>query len=223
MIDIVLVEDNLELATLIKTLLSQKGFSVCNLQSGEEFLKWIKTNTPKIIILDIMLPGIDGFAICQEIRNKGNTPIIMMSAKSDKSSQLLGFELGADDYLEKPVDLDILSAKIQAIWSRYQKKERKLISGTLMIDTEAHQVFVNKKLIELNLKEYELLLLLVQNEGKTLHKNYLFHKIWGIDSFSEEQTLTVHIKMLRSKIEENPREPKRIITVWGVGYRYEKI
>ncbi|MBS7021237.1 MAG: response regulator transcription factor, partial [Firmicutes bacterium] len=121
-----------------------------------------------------------------------------------------------------PIDLDILIAKIYAIWNRYEHKTGKIISGNLVIDREAHQVFLNNKLVELSLKEFELLFILVKNEGKTLHKNYLFQKVWG-DSFSEEQTLTVHITMLRSKIEENPRVPKRIITVWGVGYRYEKV
>ena len=133
---------------------------------------------------------------------------------------------GADDYVEKPVDMDILSAKIKALMRRNYslKQENTLIhSGAVSIDKEAKQAFLNNKEIPLTVKEYELLLLLAENPGKTLSKEYLFNRIWGIDSFSENQTLTVHIKMLRDKIEEEPKKPKRIQTIWGIGYRYEEI
>lgn len=224
MVDILLVEDNVELANLMKALLMKNGFSVCVKTTGEDCLKWLEEKIPKILILDIMLPGMDGFAVCQEVRKKTNIPILILSAKSEKKDQLLGFELGADDYLEKPVDLDILTAKIYAIWNRYLVKNKgRIVSGNLTIDIDAHQVFVNGKQVDFSTKEFELLLLLVNNEGKTLHKHYIFEKIWGQDSFSEEQTLTVHIKMLRDKIEDKKSESKQIITVWGIGYRYEKI
>ena len=150
----------------------------------------------------------------------------MMSAKSAKSDKLMGFELGADDYMEKPIDPDILCAKIRAILSRHAKEKTEdsiVHSGSLCIDVAAHKVFLKNKLLDLNVKEYELLMLFIENTGKTLHKDYLFNQIWGMHSESENQTLTVHIKMLRSKIEEDSRHPKRIQTVWGIGYRYEEV
>lgn len=224
MIDILLVEDNQELAQLIQAFLTREGFSCYHAISGEEALIWFDKHQPQVVLLDIMLPGIDGFAFCQTIRSHSRIPIVMMSARSSKSDQLMGFELGADDYLEKPVDPDILCAKVRAILARTQKSQKSIIvSGDLKIDKDAHQVYLKDKLINLSVKEYELLLIFVQNPGKTLHKDYLFNEIWGMESMSENQTLTVHVKMLRTHIEDDSRHPKRIQTVWGVGYRYEEI
>lgn len=143
----------------------------------------------------------------------------------DYEDKINGFMQGADDYVDKPVDMDILCAKVTALMRRnYDLKQENTVvhSGAITIDKEAKQVFLDKKEIALTVKEYELLLLLVENPGKTLNKEYLFNQIWGMDSFSENQTLTVHIKMLRDKIEDNPKEPQRIKTVWGVGYKYEE-
>ena len=226
MVDLLLVEDNLELADLICTFLKKDGFSIINVDSGEKALEFLKKEAFKIVLLDIMLPGIDGFTVCSSIRKDHNTPIIIMSAKVDKEDKLNGFTLGADDYIEKPVDVDILSAKISALMKRnYELKvERTIInSGAISINKEANEVYLNGKLLNMTSKEFELLLLLVENPGKTLRKDYIFNKIWGADSFSEDQTLTVHIKMLRDKIEDNPKKPKRIVTLWGVGYKYEEI
>lgn len=225
MIDILLVEDNLEFVNLLEKLLVKRGFSFCFETTGEGALQWLDKQQAKIIILDIMLEKeMDGFDFCANVRKKGNVPILMLSAKADKTDKLMGFSLGADDYMEKPVDLDILIAKIQALLSRYETiQNRVLISNGLTIDLDAHKVFLEQKELELNAKEFSLLVLFVQNKGKTLHKQYIFEQIWGNDSFSEEQTLTVHIKMLRTKIEKDSRNPKMIKTVWGVGYRYEEI
>ncbi|MFQ8705644.1 MAG: response regulator transcription factor [Thomasclavelia sp.] len=226
MIDILLVEDNDELAKLIEAFLNKEGFSCHHEISGEKALNWLKENSSRVILLDIMLPGMDGFAFCQVVRHTSHTPIFIMSARSSKSDQLMGFELGADDYIEKPVDPDILVAKIKVLFLRLKSKQNKLdvlVSGDIKIDKDARKVFLRNKLLELNVKEYELLVLLVENADKTLHKDYLFNQIWGMNSMSENQTLTVHIKMLRSQIEDDSRCPKRIKTVWGVGYRYEEI
>lgn len=226
MTDILLVEDNRELSKLIQTFLNKEGFSCYCAYMAEDALQWLTQHRPQIILLDIMLPQMDGFAFCQKVRQKSQVPIMIISAQSTKCDQLKGFELGADDYIEKPIDPDILCAKIKALFLRYhnQTKDQHIImSGDIKVDQNAHQVYLKNQIITLNVKEYELLLLFIKNEGKTLHKDYLFQKIWGLDSMSENQTLTVHIKMLRNHIEEDPRNPKRIQTVWGVGYRYEKI
>jgi DNA-binding response OmpR family regulator len=226
MVDLLLVEDNLELADLICTFIKKDGFSIINVDSGEKALELLEKEAFKIVLLDIMLPGIDGFTVCSSIRKNHNTPIIIMSAKVDKEDKINGFTLGADDYIEKPVDVDILSAKISALMKRnYELKAKRTIinSGAISINKEANEVYLNGKLLNITSKEFELLLLLVENPGKTLRKDYIFNKIWGVDSFSEDQTLTVHIKMLRDKIEDNPKKPKRIVTLWGVGYKYEEV
>ncbi len=226
MVDLLLVEDNLELAGLICTFLKKDGFSIINVESGEKALEFFENDVAKIMLLDIMLPGIDGFTVCSSIRKNHNIPIIIMSAKVDKEDKINGFTLGADDYIEKPVDIDILSAKVSALMKRnYELKAKRTIinSGAISINKEANEVYLDGKLLSMTSKEFELLLLLVENPSKTLRKDYIFNKIWGAESFSEDQTLTVHIKMLRDKIEENPKKPKRIVTLWGVGYKYEEI
>lgn len=226
MTDILLVEDNEELSGLIRDFLIREGYSVFCTAVGEDALEYLKTHSVKLILLDIMLPGIDGFAVCRTIREKWDTPVLIMSARSGRENQLTGYELGADDYMEKPVDAFILIAKVKALMQRsygVRTELNYLTSGDISIDLTSRKVSLRKRKLELNVKEYELLLLFVRNPGKTLAKEYLFANIWGMDSLSENQTLTVHIKMLRSKIEDNPREPKRIQTVWGVGYRYEEI
>lgn len=224
--DILLLEDNGELADLIGLFLKREGYSVKICESAEEAMDFLKDNRAKLILLDICLPGMDGFAFLAELRIASNTPVIIMSARVEKEDKMNGFAQGADDYVEKPVDMDILLARVGALMRRnYDLRQGNTLihSGALSIDREARQVFFGGKELFLTGKEYELLLLLAQNPGKTLRKEYLFNRIWGAESFSENQTLTVHIKMLRDKIEEEPKKPKRIVTVWGVGYKYEEV
>ncbi len=226
MVDILLVEDNKELSTLMSTFLVREGYTVFSAMNGESALEFIADDSAKLVILDIMLPGIDGFVVCTAIRKKGDIPIIILSAMAGKESKMMGFNLGADDYIEKPVDIDILNAKIAALFKRfYGGEDNKAIikSGDIVINQDSMQVTYIGKNINLTIKEYDLLLLLIENKGKVLNKEYIFNQIWGEYSESENQTLTVHIKMLRDKIEEDSKKPKRILTVWGVGYRYEEI
>lgn len=225
MIDILLVEDNYELSTLISGFLSRDGYTVKVCDSGEEAIRYLEKESVKLLLLDIMLSGIDGFAVCSTVRKNGTVPIVIMSAVTDKDSKLKGYEIGADDYLEKPIDIDLLRVKIRAIMARnYDNKQNNkiLTCGDMTIDFDAMTINKAGEVLELNVKEYELLTLLIKNAGKTLNKDYIFDEIWAADSFSENQTLTVHIKRLRDKIENNPKNPERIITVWGVGYKYEK-
>lgn len=216
----------MELNELMRTFLEREGFLVKSAFSGEEALEFLAKDKAKLVILDVMLPGMDGFAVCASIREQNNIPVIFLSARVDKEDKMNGFLLGGDDYMEKPVDVDILNAKVKALMRRnYDLKQKNAVlqCGSLTIDKESKQVFLKHKQIAVTVKEYELLLLLAENPGRTLSKAYLFNKIWGNDSFSENQTLTVHIKMLRDKIEENPKDPKRIVTVWGVGYKFEQV
>lgn len=226
MTDILLVEDQQELNKLMCTFLEKAGYQVKGVFSGGEALRFWEEEKAKLVVLDVMLPGIDGFAVCSAIREQSSVPILFLSARVEKESKMNGFMLGADDYIEKPIDMDILLAKVTALMKRnYDLKQKNslLHSGAVSIDKEKRQVFLHREELSLTVKEYELLLLLVENPGRTLHKDFLFEKVWGMDSFSENQTLTVHIKTLRDKIEEDSKHPRRIQTVWGVGYKYEEI
>lgn len=222
MVDVLIVEDNKELANLLCDFLRAENYIVSIAETGEKALSLYEKYGAKLIVLDIMLPGIDGFSVCKRIREENNVPIIIVSAKGNKEDKINGLVLGADDYIEKPYDIDIMLAKIAGIFKRRYAVDE-LICEDIRINKVNHIVYKNEKIIEMTAKEYELLVMLIENKGKTLTKEYLFNQIWGSDSFSEIQTLTVHIKWLREKIENNPKNPLKIITVWGVGYRYESI
>lgn len=219
MADILIVEDNRELSGLLCDFLKGERYSVAVAESGEQALDIFNREGVKLVILDIMLPGMDGFAVCKKIRSGGNTPILIVSAKTAKEDKLNGLLQGADDYIEKPYDIDIMLAKIDGIFKRRYALDT-LSDGELFVNRAARTVTKGGREIEMRAKEFDLLVLLLENRGRALDKEYIFEQIWGSDSFSEPQTLTVHIKWLREKIEENPKHPQKILTVWGVGYRY---
>ncbi|MBO5377657.1 MAG: response regulator transcription factor [Ruminiclostridium sp.] len=222
MTDILIVEDNKELANLLCDFLRMENYTVSVAESGEKALSLYEKYGARLVVLDIMLPGMDGFAVCRKIREESNTPILIVSAKTGKEDKLNGLTLGADDYIEKPYDIDIMLAKISGIFKRRYGVDE-YVCGDLRINKATRTVYKNDVQLEMTAKEFDLLSLLVENKGKALSKEYLFNQIWGSDSFSEQQTLTVHIKWLRQKIEEDPKNPEKILTVWGVGYKYESI
>lgn len=222
MIDILIVEDNRELGSLLCDFLRGENYTVAVAETGEKALELYAQNGARLIVLDIMLPGMDGFAVCRKIREDSNTPILIVSAKTGKEDKLSGLILGADDYIEKPYDIDIMLAKIAGIFKRRYAVDE-LVCGDIKINKLSRTVFKNDSPIDMTAKEFDLLLLLAENQGKTLTKEFLFNRIWGSDSFSEQQTLTVHIKWLRQKIEDDPKKPRKIQTVWGVGYQYESV
>jgi DNA-binding response OmpR family regulator len=218
--DILIVEDNKEIATLLCDFLRKENYTVSVAQTGEKALDLYERYGAKLILLDIMLPNIDGLAVCSKIRENSNTHILMVSAKTAKEDKLKGLNLGADDYIEKPYDIDILLAKIKGIFKRKYAIEE-IVEGNLRLNTVSRTLSVDNEMTDVTEKEFELLKLLIENKNTTLKKEYIFNTIWGSDSQSELQTLTVHIKWLREKIEQEPKKPKHIITVWGVGYRFE--
>lgn len=220
MLDILIVEDNKEISTVLCEFLRRENYVVSVASNGEQALDIYEKYGAKLVILDVMLPGIDGFAICSKIRETSNTHILIASAKTQKEDKLKGLYLGADDYIEKPYDMDILIAKVHGIFKRKYAQE-KIVEGDIELDTIGRSLRVSGVSKELTDKEFEVLKLLIENKNVTLKKEYIFKSIWGSDSDSELQTLTVHIKWLREKIEENPKKPKHIITEWGVGYRFE--
>lgn len=220
MLDILIVEDNKEIGTLLCDFLRKENYTVSVAETGEKAMALYEKYGAKLIVLDIMLPGMDGFAVCSKIRETSNTHILIASARTAKDDKLKGLNLGADDYIEKPYDIDILLAKIKGIFKRKYAQEE-IIEGNLKLNTVSNTLWVNGKETDVTVKEFELLKLLIENKHVTLKKEYLFNTIWGSDSDSELQTLTVHIKWLREKVEVNPKKPERIITEWGVGYRFE--
>ena len=222
MTDILIVEDKKELADLLCDFLRKEKYTVSVAGTGEKALSLYERYGAGLIVLDIMLPGMDGFAVCARIREKSNTPILIVSAKTEKEDKLNGLILGADDYIEKPYDIDIMLAKINGIFKRRYAKDD-ISDGDILINRQSRTAYKNGVPLEMTGKEFELLTLLIENKGRTLSKELIFSKIWGGDSFSEPQTLTVHINRLRQKLEEDPKNPRRIVTVWGVGYRYEGV
>ena len=210
--DILIIEDNKELSGLLCDFLRRENYTVSVAESGERALQLYERYGARLIVLDIMLPGMDGFGVCRKIREESNVPILIVSAKTDKEDKLNGLDLGADDYTEKPYDIDIMLAKISGIFKRRYAVDE-IVDG---------DICKNGVQLQMTAKEFDLLLL-AENKGRALSKEYIFNQIWGSDSFSEQQTLTVHIKWLRQKIEDAPKNPKRTLTVWGVGYKYESV
>lgn len=220
MLDIIIVEDNKEISSLLCNFLRKENYVVSVADTGEKALSLFEKYGARMILLDINLPGVDGFAVCSKIRETSNAHIMIASARTEKDDKLKGLYLGADDYIEKPYDIDILLAKIKGVFMRkYATSE--MVSDEIKLNTVTGAIYVHDQKVEATIKEYELLKFMMENKGVTLKKEYLFNTIWGSDSESELQTLTVHIKWLRQKIEEDPKNPKHIITEWGVGYRFE--
>lgn len=222
MIDVLIVEDNKELAELLCDFLRAEGYAVSIAQTGEKALSLYEKYGARLVVLDIMLPCADGYAVCKRLRESSDVPIIIVSAKTDKEDKLNGLLLGADDYIEKPYDIDILLAKIGGIFKRRYSLDE-ITDGDIRVNKVNRTVIKNGIQINMTAKEFDLLVLLMENKGKVLSKEFLFNRIWGYDSFSESQTLTVHIKWLRQKIENDPQKPQKILTVWGVGYKYEAV
>lgn len=220
MLDILIAEDDKEIGALLCDILRKENYTVSVAQTGEETLRLYERYGARLIVLDIMLPGIDGFAVCSRIRETSNTHILIASARTQKDDKLKGLNLGADDYIDKPYDIDILLAKIRGIFKRKYAREE-IVEGNLKLNTMTNTLWVRGVETDVTEKEFELLRLLMENKNVTLKKEYIFNSIWGSDSDSEFQTLTVHIKRLREKVEENPKKPGHIITEWGVGYRFE--
>lgn len=220
MLDILIVEDNKEIAALLCDFLRKENYTVSVADTGEKAMDLYERYGARLIILDIMLPGMDGFAVCSKIRQSSNTHILIASARTQKNDKLKGLNIGADDYIEKPYDIDILLAKIRGIFKRKYGQEE-LVEGNLRLNTVKQTLSVDGVQTDVTEKEFELLKLLIENKNVTLKKEYLFNTVWGSDSDSEMQTLTVHIRRLREKIEEDPKKPAHIMTEWGAGYRFE--
>ena len=215
MTDILIVEDDKELAGLMTDFLRTEGYIVSAVESGERAVELFDRYGARLVVLDINLPDVNGFAVCSKLRENTDTPILIVSARTDKEDKLNGLDLGADDYIEKPYDIDILLAKIKGIFKRRYQRQILSASG-VTLNLAGKSAEIDGKPVELTAKEFDLLTLLIENQGK----EYLFSTVWGSDSDSELQTLHVHINRLRQKLGEDPKNAKRLLTVWGVGYKF---
>jgi len=225
MTKILIVEDDKDIASLESDYLKMLNFDSEIIDDGNQVLKTLETNTYDLIILDIMLPNMNGFDICREIRNKVDIPILMVSAKNELIDKLKALELGANDFISKPFDPAELVARVKSQLENYKrlKGNKDIIKiKEIQIEVRNHQVFKNDQEIKLPNKEFELLLFLAQNPNIVFSKEQLFETIWGLDSMGDEATITVHINRIREKIEDDPSNPKIIETIWGAGYRLNK-
>lgn len=220
--DILMIEDDPELGTLIKDFLVKEKFSVSLCPDAESGMDLLEKEDFRLVLLDVMLPGKNGFETCSYIRSKGNTPVLMMSARDDEQSMLTGFETGADDYIGKPFSAAVLTAKIKAMLKRNgeQNDSSLLSSHGITLDPVSRCVTKNGNEIRLNIKEFALLKCLMEHEGEAMTKDTLFNEVWGHDCFTEPSTVSVHIRWLREKLETDIAHPELIKTVYKLGYRF---
>lgn len=229
--EILIIEDDKYIADLEKDYLEVSGYEVTTVSDGTTGLEMALNKDYALIILDLMLPGMDGFEICKEIRNQKDVPLIMVTAKKEEIDKNRGFGLGIDDYIVKPFSPSELVARANAHIARYERLTTKSNSkpedvinlGKLVIDRSARRVFVNENEVTFTHKEFDLLVFLALNPNIVYSKDALFDKIWGLDAIGETSTVTVHINRIREKIEDDSTNPTYIETVWGVGYRFRYI
>ena len=225
---VLVVDDEKLIVKGIRFSLEQDGMEVTCAYDGEEALRLAQENRFDMILLDIMLPKMDGFEVCQAIREFSNMPIVMLTAKGDDMDKILGLEYGADDYITKPFNILEVKARIKAIMRRTAASEPKeenskvIESGDLKLDCESRRLFVQGREINLTAKEFDLLELLVMNPNKVYSRENLLNLVWGYEYPGDVRTVDVHVRRLREKIEPNPSEPKYVHTKWGVGYFYQK-
>ncbi|MCI8508832.1 MAG: response regulator transcription factor [Lachnospiraceae bacterium] len=225
---VLVVDDEKLIVKGIKFSLEQDEMVVTAAYDGEEALELAKNNDFDIILLDVMLPGLSGFEVCQAIREFSDVPIIMLTAKGEDMDKILGLEYGADDYITKPFNILEVKARIKAIIRRNQKKTpavdnpKTLIEGELKIEMDSRRVSLAGKEINLTAKEFNILTLLLFHPNKVYSRDDLLKEVWGSDALGDGRTVDVHVRRLREKIESNPGDPKYIQTKWGVGYYFKK-
>ncbi|MCZ6520003.1 MAG: response regulator transcription factor [Bacteroidetes bacterium] len=228
---VLIVEDDKEMVELLEIHLRDLSCQIFKAYDGEDGLAKSLSENPDLIILDIMLPKMDGIEVCQKIRaNKINSPILMLTAKSEEIDKVLGLEIGADDYLTKPFSVREFIARVKAIFRRTKMIKESLVSGEnliltigdLKVDVDKRKVMVGNERIELSPKEFELLVLLATNPGRSYNRSRLLNLIWGYDFEGYEHTVNSHINRLRAKIEPDMANPQYILTTWGVGYKFNE-
>jgi len=224
---ILIVEDEESFVEALVVGLKREGFLVKVARDGAEALSAFDVVRPDLVLLDVMLPKVSGIDVCRELRSRSRVPIIMVTAKGSEIDTVVGLEVGADDYVTKPYRLRELVARMRAVLRRAPREDEEAVSaeamevGDVRLDPERHEVFVRGEPISLPLKEFELLEILLANAGRVLPRETLIDRVWGPHYVGDTKTLDVHIKRLRSKVEESPSAPRRITTIRGLGYKYE--
>ena len=231
-IRVLVVEDEVSFIEALQVGLEREGFTVEIAKDGSEALIAFEKFNPDLILLDLMLPKISGIDVCRQIRSRSDVPIIMVTAKGEEIDTVVGLEVGADDYVSKPYRLKELVARMRTVIRRAEKSNRNpnfteeqlstISVGDVEVHVERYEVKIRDKIISMPLKEFQLLAFLMENAGIVLTRDTLIDRVWGMDHVGDTKTLDVHIKRLRSKIEEEPTKPEKILTVRGVGYRYNQ-
>ena len=219
-IKILVVDDEARMRKLVKDFLSIKGYIVLEAQDGEEALKVFDANKDvKLILLDVMMPKVDGFEVLEAIRQYSKVPVMMLTARSEERDELEGYKLGVDEYITKPFSPKILVARVEAVLRRtVGEAEDRLIAGAIEIDKVARSVYIDKKPVDLSFKEYELLTYFIENKGIALSREKILSSVWNYDYFGDARTIDTHVKKLRAKMGERGDYIK---TVWGMGYKFE--
>ena len=223
---ILLVEDELSLAETMRYNLEREGYNVLLATDGVQGLELARREGPDLIVLDIMLPRLDGFSVCRILRQEHDMPVIMLTARQDEVDRIAGLELGADDYISKPFSLGEFLARVRAIMRRSERQPRLatrevLEAGRLKIDTSRRRAWCEAEELNLSQKEFDLLTCLIRNQGIALSRDLLLERVWGLDFIGDSRTVDVHIRWLREKIEPDSARPRYIQTVRGIGYRFE--
>ncbi|GAB6419759.1 response regulator transcription factor [Bacillus luti] len=227
---IMIVDDEQEIRELIAIYLKNEGYRVLQAEDGEEGLELLKQNEVHLIVLDIMMPKIDGIHMCMKVREIAEMPIIMLSAKTQDMDKILGLTTGADDYVTKPFNPLELIARIKSQLRRYMKmnggisvqNENEVEIGDMKINVTTHKVTVADEEVKLTPREFAILELFARNQGMVMSAEQIYERVWKEEAFQSDNTVMVHIRKIREKIEENPRKPRYVKTVWGVGYKIEK-
>ena len=222
---VLIVDDEENLTEAIKYNLEQEGFQVSTAADGERGLAMAREFDPDLIILDIMLPSVDGLEVCRTLRRRSDVPILMLTAKAEEIDRVVGLELGADDYVVKPFSMRELVARAKAMLrrtpARHSESAQVLVDGDLELNLTSHEVALRDVPLDLKPREFDLLALLMQNRSRIYTRNQILDQVWGYDFVGDMRTVDVHVRWLREKIEDDPGSPKRIVTVRGVGYRFQ--
>jgi len=221
---ILVVDDEPTLVATVKYNLEREGYQVVTAVDGESGLSMARVERPDLIILDLMLPGLDGFEVCRILRREMTAPILMLTAKTGEVDKVVGLELGADDYVTKPFSMRELLARVRALLRRAEKPAAEaevVTAGGLQIDLAKREASKRGQPLSLKPKEFELLAFFLRNRGRAFSRDQLLDQIWGYDFAGDTRTVDVHVRWLRQKIEDNPAKPTRLITVRGLGYRFE--
>ncbi len=226
-VKILVVDDEPSIREVVSLYLEQMGFEATVVSDGQSALNLLQSDPPDLLILDVMLPGVDGFEITRHVRATSAIPIILLTARKDEIDRIVGLELGADDYVVKPFSPRELVSRVKAVLRRTQQappppgNEQPVTCGEIHIDPRTRRVTVAGGEIPLTVKEFDLLWMFTSNPDQVFNRDQLLDRVWGVSDFIDPSTVTVHVRRLREKIEQDPSNPRHIMTVWGVGYRFE--